>query len=176
VKTDHGKRTERGCEVTVDGQPLRACSNLSGNAIDTSLSAGAGAGELLVESSTVLVPNSLKLEDATANAAMVSEGGHLDVPTAVSNDIRDEATRTAVQAVGAAQRASDAAVVAQTAREDDRASDTPADEAMSTTNREADHHAYSAHRAADRAMTVARDAENEAKRCGGGNPPSEMQK
>lgn len=32
MKTYHGERTEQGCEVTVDGQPLRMCSNLSGNA------------------------------------------------------------------------------------------------------------------------------------------------
>ncbi len=32
MKTYHGERTERGCEVTVDGAPLRMCSNLSGNA------------------------------------------------------------------------------------------------------------------------------------------------
>lgn len=32
MKTYHGERTEQGCEVTVDGAPLRMCSNLSGNA------------------------------------------------------------------------------------------------------------------------------------------------
>ncbi len=32
MKTYHGERTERGCEVTVDGAPLHMCSNLSGNA------------------------------------------------------------------------------------------------------------------------------------------------
>lgn len=112
--------------------------------------------------------NSLKSEDAAANAAMVSEGGHVDVPTAVRNEARDDATRKAVQATGAAQRASDAADVAQAAREDDRARDTPADEAMSTTNRQADHPAYSAHRVAHKADTMARDAASEAKRCGGG--------
>jgi hypothetical protein len=231
VKTYHGERTEQGCEVTVDGAPLRACSNLSGNATTeldwgyigngqlslallsnllgddakaTAMSeaferevvanlprdrwtiseyefaraldrlvgvdgeraydaapspgSGAGTGELLVESSTVLVPNSLRLEDATSNAAMVSEGGHLDVPTAVSDEARDEATRTAVRTAGVAREASDAAVVAQAARDEDRASDTPADEAMTTTNREADHDAYSAHHVADKALAVARDA------------------
>jgi hypothetical protein len=235
VKTYHGERTEQGCEVTVDGAPLRACSNLSGNAtteldwgyigngqlslallsnllgddakatamseaferevvanlphdrwtiseyefaraldrlvgVDgeraygatSSRGSGAGAGELLVESSTVLVPDSLRLEDATSNAAMVSEGGHLDVPTAVSNAARDEArgeaARTEVRTESVAREASDAAVVAQAARDADRASDTPADEAMTTTNREADHDAYSAQRAADKALAVARDA------------------
>ena len=28
----HGERTERGCEMTVDGRPLRLRSDLSGNA------------------------------------------------------------------------------------------------------------------------------------------------
>ncbi len=32
MKTYHGERTKQGCEVTVDGEPLRMCSNLSGNA------------------------------------------------------------------------------------------------------------------------------------------------
>jgi len=136
--------------VGVDGERAYGATSSRGS--------GAGAGELLVESSTVLVPDSLRLEDATSNAAMVSEGGHLDVPTAVSNAARDEAARTEVRTESVAREASDAAVVAQAARDADRASDTPADEAMTTTNREADHDAYSAHRAADKALAVARDA------------------
>jgi hypothetical protein len=32
MKTYHGERTERGCEVTVDGKPLQLRSDLSGNA------------------------------------------------------------------------------------------------------------------------------------------------
>jgi hypothetical protein len=32
MRTYHGERTERGCEVTVDGRPLRMRSDLSGNA------------------------------------------------------------------------------------------------------------------------------------------------
>ena len=32
MKTYHGERTVSGCHVTVDGSPLRMCSNLSGNA------------------------------------------------------------------------------------------------------------------------------------------------
>lgn len=32
AKTYHGERTEHGCEVTVDGRPLRMRSDLSGNA------------------------------------------------------------------------------------------------------------------------------------------------
>ena len=32
MRTYHGQRTARGCEVTVDGRPLRMRSDLSGNA------------------------------------------------------------------------------------------------------------------------------------------------
>jgi hypothetical protein len=32
MKVYHGERTEQGCQVTVDGRPLRPCPDLSGNA------------------------------------------------------------------------------------------------------------------------------------------------
>jgi hypothetical protein len=239
MKTYHGERTEQGCEVTVDGEPLSVRSILSGNATTgfdwgyvgtgqlslallsnllgndlkatamsgtferevvanlphdrwtmseydfaTALAPLVGAdgaraydakesassvvasGELLVESSTVLVPKTLKTEDATANASMVSEGGHLDVPMAASNEAMNDANRTADEAVGAANRALDTAVVAKATREAAHVGDTPADEAMSTTNRAVDHEAYSDDRATGKAVTVARKAVDEAKRCG----------
>ncbi len=154
MKTYHGKRTDQGCEVTVDGEPLRMCSNLSGNATTAFDWGYVGTGQLSVallsdhlgndlmamsmsevferevvanmphESWTMtdrdlaaalaplvglnggradevegdapadvafgdmpvksgdLLPTTLKAEDAAANASMVSEGGHLDVPIA----------------------------------------------------------------------------------------------
>jgi hypothetical protein len=131
-----------------------------------SATSGAASGELLVENSTVLVPKTLKAEDATANASMVSEGGHLDVRVVASNETVSATNRTADIAVGAAHRASDAAIVANVANGAAHAADTPADEAMSTANRATDQKAYSANRAADKAITVARNAVDEAKRCG----------
>jgi hypothetical protein len=48
MKTYHGQRTQRGCEVTVDGKPLQMRSNLSGNAT-TSFDWGyVGNGQLAV--------------------------------------------------------------------------------------------------------------------------------
>jgi hypothetical protein len=46
MKTYHGERTERGCEVTVDGAPLRMCSNLSGNATTAFDRGYVGTGQL----------------------------------------------------------------------------------------------------------------------------------
>ena len=48
MKTYHGKRTERGCEVTVDGRPLRMRANLSGNATTAFDWGYAGPGQLSV--------------------------------------------------------------------------------------------------------------------------------
>jgi hypothetical protein len=48
MKTYHGKRTEQGCEVTVDGRPLRMRANLSGNATTAFDWGYVGAGQLSV--------------------------------------------------------------------------------------------------------------------------------
>jgi hypothetical protein len=48
MRTYRGKRTERGCEVTVDGKPLRMRSNLSGNATTAFDWGYAGTGQLSV--------------------------------------------------------------------------------------------------------------------------------
>ena len=46
MRTYHGERTERGCEVTVDGRPLRMRSDLSGNATTAFHWGYAGGGQL----------------------------------------------------------------------------------------------------------------------------------
>jgi len=152
MKTYHGQRTARGCEVTVDGKPLPMRSNLSGNAttpfdwgyvgtgqlslallsdffgsdqkakamsevfeakvvaelplnswtmtedaLATALAPLVGVdgaraddeepvatdgvtfGDMLAKNSDLL-PTALRAEDAAANAAMMSEGGHADLP------------------------------------------------------------------------------------------------
>lgn len=235
MKTYHGERTAQGCEVTVDGAPLRMCSNLSGNAttafdwgyvgtgqlslallsnllgnditamsmsgvferevvaympherwtmtdhdfndalaplvgLNGARAGGEGAdvtpsaafGDMPVESGDLL-PATLKAEDASANASMVSEGGHVDAPASLR--IAD-ATDAADEAVAVANHASDTAAAARAANEATRACDTPADEAMTTANRAADHEAYSTGRAAGKAVTVAREAIAEVKRLG----------
>ena len=48
MRTYHGERTERGCEVTVDGRPLRVRSDLSGNATTAFDWGYAGGGQLSV--------------------------------------------------------------------------------------------------------------------------------
>jgi hypothetical protein len=48
MKTYHGRRTERGCEVTVDGRPLRMRANLSGNATTAFDWGYVGGGQLSV--------------------------------------------------------------------------------------------------------------------------------
>lgn len=48
MKTYHGERTERGCEVTVDGEPLRHRSDLSGNATSTFDWGFVGTGQLSI--------------------------------------------------------------------------------------------------------------------------------
>ncbi len=235
MKTYHGQRTARGCEVTVDGKPLPMRSNLSGNAttpfdwgyvgtgqlslallsdffgsdqkakamsevfeakvvaelplnswtmtedaLATALAPlvgvdgaradddqpvatdGVTVGDMPVRESDQLL-TALRAEDAAANTAMTSEGGHASVPVFASNLVED-ARHTADDAVGAAIRASGAAVAAQAVREVARRHDAPADEAISTASRAVDHAAYSADRAADEAVTVACAATAEAKR------------
>jgi hypothetical protein len=126
--------------------------------------AGVAFGDMPVESGDLL--STTRTADATASASMVSEGGHMAVPTVSSEKSMNAAGQAADEAVGAAHRASGAAVVAQATREVAHRRDTPADEAISTTNRAADHQAYSADRAADKAVTVARHAVAEANRHG----------
>ena len=46
MTTYHGKRTQAGCEVTVDGEPLRMRSDLSGNATTAFDWGYVGAGQL----------------------------------------------------------------------------------------------------------------------------------
>jgi hypothetical protein len=46
MKTYHGERTERGCDVTVDGRPLGLRSDLSGNATTAFDWGYAGSGQL----------------------------------------------------------------------------------------------------------------------------------
>jgi hypothetical protein len=46
MKTYHGERTERGCEVTVDGKPLQHRSDLSGNATSAFDWGFVGTGQL----------------------------------------------------------------------------------------------------------------------------------
>ena len=46
MKTYHGQRTARGCDVTVDGKPLSLRSNLSGNATTQFDWGYIGAGQL----------------------------------------------------------------------------------------------------------------------------------
>ena len=48
MKTYHGNRTERGCEVTVDGEPLPHRSDLSGNATSAFDWGFVGTGQLSV--------------------------------------------------------------------------------------------------------------------------------
>ena len=48
MKAYHGERTERGCEVTVDGKPLRHRSDLSGNATSPFDWGFVGTGQLSV--------------------------------------------------------------------------------------------------------------------------------
>jgi uncharacterized protein DUF6166 len=46
MRTYHGERTQHGCEVTVDGRPLRMRSDLSGNATTAFDWGYAGSGQL----------------------------------------------------------------------------------------------------------------------------------
>jgi uncharacterized protein DUF6166 len=46
MRTYHGERTQHGCEVTVDGMPLRMRSDLSGNATTAFDWGYAGSGQL----------------------------------------------------------------------------------------------------------------------------------
>jgi hypothetical protein len=221
MKTYQGKRTEQGCEVTVDGQPLRMRSNLSGNATtafdwgyvgtgqlsvalladllgndrkakamceaferevvanmphdswtmteyalasalaplvgvdaaradedEADATSGSAFGDIPVKTSDLL-PMALKAEDKAAAASMVSEGG----PLAGLGDIQkppDVVNKSLDEAVNAADAALKLVKVAYQA---EHADDGPADEAMSTANRAADHKAYKAIRAADEAGT-----------------------
>src|ERR1041385_6015193 len=60
MRTYRGKRTERGCEVTVDGKPLRMRSNLSGNATTAFDWGYAGTGQLAVALLADLLGNDAK--------------------------------------------------------------------------------------------------------------------
>jgi hypothetical protein len=63
MKTYQGKRTEQGCEVTVDGQPLPMRSNLSGNATTAFDWGYVGTGQL-----SVALLSDLLADDAKAKA------------------------------------------------------------------------------------------------------------
>lgn len=69
MKTYHGERTEQGCEVTVDGQPLRMCSNLSGNATTAFDWGYVGTGQL----SLALLSNLLGNDTAAMSMSDVFE-------------------------------------------------------------------------------------------------------
>src|SRR5436309_3511763 len=60
MKTYHGKRTEGGCEVTVDGKPLPMRSNLSGNATNPFDWGFVGTGQLSVALLSDLLGNDAK--------------------------------------------------------------------------------------------------------------------
>ena len=64
MKTYHGERTEAGCEVTVDGWPLRMRSDLSGNATTAFDWGYAGTGQL----SLALLSDFLGDDDSRAKA------------------------------------------------------------------------------------------------------------
>ena len=75
MKTYHGKRTERGCEVTVDGKPLRMCSNLSGNATNAFDWGYVGGGQLSVALLADLLGNDAKAKsmcEAFENAVVAN--------------------------------------------------------------------------------------------------------
>jgi Family of unknown function (DUF6166) len=59
MKTYHGERTKRGCEVTVDGSPLPMCSNLSGNATTPFDWGYVGTGQLSMALLSDLLGNDL---------------------------------------------------------------------------------------------------------------------
>src|SRR5687767_13527623 len=64
MRTYHGERTEAGCEVTVDGWPLRMRSDLSGSATTAYDWGYAGAGQL----SLALLADFLRNDDRRAKA------------------------------------------------------------------------------------------------------------
>src|SRR5690349_11806726 len=60
MKTYHGERTDQGCRVTVDGEPLGVCSNLSGNATAAFDWGYVGSGQLSVALLSDLLGDDLK--------------------------------------------------------------------------------------------------------------------
>src|SRR5690349_2027770 len=60
MKTYHGERTTHGCKVTVDGEPLRIRSNLSGNATTPFDWGYVGTGQLSLALLSDLLGNDLK--------------------------------------------------------------------------------------------------------------------
>jgi Family of unknown function (DUF6166) len=75
MKTYCGERTERGCEVTVDGKPLRMCSNLSGKATNAFDWGYVGGGQLSVALLADLLGNDAKAKsmcEAFENAVVAN--------------------------------------------------------------------------------------------------------
>src|SRR4030095_11549103 len=66
MKTYHGQRTQRGCEVTVDGKPLQMRSNLSGNATTAFDWGYVGTGQLAVALLADLLGNDAKAKALSA--------------------------------------------------------------------------------------------------------------
>ena len=75
MKTYRGERTERGCEVTVDGEPLRVRSNLSGNATTAFDWGYVGSGQLSMALLADLLGNDFKAKamcEAFENAVVAN--------------------------------------------------------------------------------------------------------
>jgi hypothetical protein len=79
-----------------------AWADVAGDELLPPTGSAAVVGELIADSSTVLAHGTLKAEDAVANASMVSEGGHLDVPMANRIEPVHDARHRADESVGAA--------------------------------------------------------------------------
>ena len=97
-------------------------------------------------------------EDTAAATSMVSEGGPLaeSGSTPANNGTLGEAVTQVIKAQEKAVDAANVALkVAKKTHQATRAGDTPADEAMSTANRAADHKVYSAGRTVEKAAAVA---------------------
>ena len=144
MKTYHGKRTEQGCEVTVDGEPLQMRSNLSGNATTAFDWGYVGTGQLSLALLSDLLGNDAKAKamcEAFENA-VVANLPH-DSWTMTDHDLAHALAIALAPLVGVDGARADAA----------NAGDTPAEEAVNAINR-----------AADEALALARTSMDEAKR------------
>ena len=79
MKVYHGERTARGCEVTVDGRPLRMRSDLTGNATHPFDWGYIGTGQLSVALLSDLLGDDAKAK-ALAGAFEQKVVAHLPTP------------------------------------------------------------------------------------------------
>jgi hypothetical protein len=192
MKTYHGERTEQGCDVTVDGEPLQRRSDLSGNATTAFDWGFVGSGQLSVALLSDFLGNDTKAKAmcemfekdvvaelprdrwtmtghdlATALARLLGRDGKraLDVDGSGGAAFGDMPVENTATALGAA------AGIGAAQREEgavllkagtDSREERAADQAKRVVNNAADRAADVAHRAQDQAARVVNKAADEA--------------